>query len=181
MDSKIRKMLLRIFSKQMAIMCKNFREIPPESGVGGLLFEWTIGREMSCYIYMQPFRKTDEFAIEAAWSVSHRFPWQRFPMNPIDVPELGRVKDVAIDGEMRFRCGVLWPPYRGGWWRVSRRPGLGDSSWEMEDAEMSSESVDFLELEMERVVDDVLTHVIEFVIPYFESVRDEQARDGQRK
>jgi hypothetical protein len=173
MIKRSRKLLSRVFARRMA---ERFPQFEPEKATeasGGIMqYRWDPASGLSFFLVMQPYEKTDDFTLEAGWSVKGRYPWNNMAGRPVEDPVRGIPPDSPKDGEFRFRIGELWPPHDEKWWRTSRRWGLGDpfdmSTMIATFTSQTGTEFDFTEQEMEGVVREALDSVERYVVPYFE-------------
>src|SRR5579864_2556417 len=110
MRSQLAKAVRDIFSRHMTQEFRQFSPVEPTGALlGGLLYQWARGSDLTCYVYLQISGKDyqDSFMVELSCSKGE-FPISLVAFDPNDIR----------DGCVRFRLPEL---YRQEWGHKSRR------------------------------------------------------------
>lgn len=143
-------------------------EVPPgwtlyESGCGGT-------GKFRAFIVLAVSTIRDACTIELAWSEDGRFPAFLIPMMPLPSPRHGITRaDEPENGAFRFRLSFLWSPGVDVWWPVAAKPDLIMEEM-LEELLPGSTRDKEASKPIAEVVDEMITRIQEFGIPYFENV-----------
>ena len=140
---------------------------------GDLLYHFDVGNRPSRYLHLQLHTSEDWFTIDVGWSEKGRYPGHLVGLAfPVSVPALGICASEPIDGELRFRIGFLWPPYQDYWWRLDQEHTTELPPEAHLDMILAGQEVpDAGDLLISERVADALDRVSNYVVPYFESLR----------
>lgn len=167
MRSRLGHKLRRVFSTRMQQVLPNYQQIPPsESPFGGdRIFIRQLDTHDFHFILLQLAPNRDDFTIELAWNTEPSFPSSLMSMFIEETaqhqPESGRI-----------RLGTLMPVAKDHWWSLAWETPV----WELSEEQILNPNLD-LDADLpkaiegvECVVEDAAKALVEYGIPFLESV-----------
>lgn len=125
---------------------------------GDRVYAWQLVPDLAFYLALIIDHRWDAFTIEVAWSRDAK--WPAYAL-------LGMPTDHA-DMMARLRIASLWGSKRDFWWHLSREFSLDEIEEATRTLSDLNEPLELVLPRVEPMVDDAVSRIIDFALPYFE-------------